>query len=85
MENISDTLSNRFWTHHFPDLIGGRLTEREALDTGFWNQLQGALETADPDTLWSIVLNNLPLQVELIGMHMRIKRTAKQIWHKKTD
>lgn len=85
MENIDHQLANKFWQIHFPELIDDELTERQALDTGFWDKLQVALENADRDTLWSIVFANLPIKFEDTWMYTRIVTTAKRIWHKKSE
>lgn len=84
MENTNHQLAYQFWNAHFPELEDTLLTERQALDDDFWGKLQTALEASDPDTLWAIILTNLPMQVEVVGMHQRIATTTKRIWHKKS-
>ena len=85
MEQVNSQLADTFWNTHFPEWVDTILTERQALDTNFWTKLQTALESSDADTLWAIVFSNLPIQFELSSMYLRIVRTAKQMWHKRTD
>lgn len=85
MENINYQLADTFWKTHFPELYGRLLTERGALDSDFWNELQLACNESNPDTLWAVVLANPPMQLEVMDMFTRIKRIAKHTWDKKRD
>ena len=85
MSNINNQLADTFWATHFPELVDTLLTERQALDSDFWNKLQTAYEASDPDTLWSIIFTNPPMRLEVGVMYMRIVTSAKRMWHRKTD
>jgi hypothetical protein len=85
MEQVNHQLANTFWKTHFPELIDTTLTERQALDSDFWMKLQTAFDASDPDTLWAVLLTNIPMRLEVSYMFTRITTSAKQTWHKKTD
>lgn len=85
MENVNHKLADTFWKTYFPELADTLLTEREALDRDFWGRLQSAYEASDPDTLWAIILTNLPIRLEVRTMYIRIVTSAKRMWHKKQD
>lgn len=78
-------LSDKFWKTYFPDLIGKPLTELEALQNGFWEQYQTALEASDADTNYAIVLAKPAIQVTTDEIYMRIITTAKSVWNKQID
>lgn len=75
--------ANAFWQAHFPELVGQTMTERQALDTEFWDKLQTALESADVDTAYAVLLSNLAMRVETSEMYTRIKRITKWTWDDK--
>ena len=83
MENINTKLAYQFWNDNFPELIDGVLTEDHAQKINFWDQLQTAYDAAESDTLWAILLSNLPMPLEFQGMFSRIKKVAKLAWHEK--
>ena len=85
MENVMQQTADVFWKTHFPEFVGQTITERQALDDDFWGKLQSAYQASEPDTLWAVVLTNLPMRVEVTEMYSRIKTSAKRVWHKKTD
>ncbi len=85
MRETNRYLAETFWQTHFPELTNTLLTEVKANETDFWDKFQTALEETHPETLWAIVMSNLNMQVETIGMRVRISSTAKQLWHKKQD
>lgn len=83
MENIMQNTADAFWKAHFPDFIGQTLTERQALDTEFWDKLQIALESSDVETAYAVLLSNLAMRVETSDMYNRIKRITKWTWDDK--
>lgn len=85
MDNIKQQRSDKFWTTYFPEWVGQPMTEREALDSNFWTQYQYALTMTDADTVYAIVYAKPAIQIKSGEVYIRIVKTAKQMWHKKTD
>ena len=72
-----------FWTTHFGQYIEDLIDERYALDIGFWDKLQTALESESLDVIYAVML--APPEVNIIdsSQHVRIVRIAKRVWDKK--
>ena len=85
MENTMQQTANLFWQTHFPELVGDRFTERQALDSDFWNRLQAVFDETDVATVYAVLLSNPAMRVETTDMFTRIKRLAKWAWDAKRD
>lgn len=75
--------STVFWKDHFEEYLEDRIDERYALDIGFWDKLQTALESESLDVIYAVMLAPPEVNITDSSQHVRIVRIAKRVWDKK--
>lgn len=72
-----------FWKNYFEEYLEDRMDEQVALNIGFWNKLQTALESESLDVIYAVMLAPPEIHITESSQHVRIVRIAKRVWDKK--
>jgi hypothetical protein len=74
----------KFWQAHFAQYIENPIDEQIALNIDFWGKLHDALESEAIDVVDAVIFSSVSINITTTEMYLRIVRTAKRIWDKKT-
>lgn len=85
MEYQKQHTADLFWQTYFSDLLDVPLTEQQAQDINFWDELQRALDVSEIETIKAVILSKPAVKITTGEMYKRIVRIAKHVWDSKLD
>lgn len=75
--------ADHFWHTYFGEYSNALIDGIYARNIEFWDKLATALEAEDIDVIHAVILTPPSINIANPDLHIRIVRTAKDIWDKK--